>query len=383
MEIYTNLIKSDPLFKAFKQTLVEIPAPTNISIWWNFGSLLGLCLIIQIVTGIFLAFQYSNHIEYAFSRVVHISQDISYGWLVRNLHANGASFFFLCLYLHLGRNIYYRSYFYFHTWIIGVSLLLLVIATAFLGYVLPWGQISLWGATVITNLLSSIPYIGTSLTQWLWGGTSVEAPTLTRFFAFHFICPFIVAAIVIIHIIFLHQTGSNNPLGIQSKYNKVTIHPYFIIKDRLGFLILIILLTLISLANPFILGDPENFNPANPINSPIHIKPEWYYLFAYAILRSIPNKLGGVLALIMSVFILYCLPFLRGVSKCSTSFYPLNQILFWRFLSIVSLLTWIGANPVEHPYILTGQILTIRYFLYFIITPNLIFWWDNNLNPLK
>nr|ARJ37005.1 cytochrome b [Penaeus penicillatus] len=372
--------KSHPLFKILNGAVVDLPAPANISTLWNFGSLLGLCLIIQIVTGLFLAMHYTAHVDLAFSSVAHICRDVNYGWLLRTLHANGASFFFICLYMHTGRGIYYGSFLYLHAWSVGVVILLLVMATAFLGYVLPWGQMSFWGATVITNLFSAIPYIGTDLVQWIWGGFAVDNATLTRFFTFHFLFPFIVAAATIIHILFIHQTGSNNPLGIVSNVDKVPFHPYFTFKDITGFIVMLAALILLTLLNPYLLGDPDNFIPANPLVTPAHIQPEWYFLFAYAILRSIPNKLGGVIALVMSILILLILPFTHAAKFRSLTFYPLNQLMFWSLVSIVFLLTWIGARPVEDPYVLTGQILTVMYFSYYIVNPLTLIWWDKMLD---
>nr|UOU84965.1 cytochrome b [Empis opaca] len=369
-----------PLFKIANNALVDLPAPINISVWWNFGSLLGLCLIIQIATGLFLAMHYTADINLAFDSVNHICRDVNYGWLLRTLHANGASFFFICLYLHVGRGMYYGSYLYTPTWMAGVILLFLVMGTAFMGYVLPWGQMSFWGATVITNLLSAIPFLGTDLVQWVWGGFAVDNATLTRFFTFHFILPFIVAAMTMIHLLFLHQTGSNNPLGINSNMDKIPFHPYFSFKDIVGFIIMLMALTLLTLINPYLLGDPDNFIPANPLVTPIHIQPEWYFLFAYAILRSIPNKLGGVIALVLSIAILVILPFSHISKFRGIQFYPINQVLFWFMLVTVILLTWIGARPVETPYILLGQILTVVYFMYYIINPLITKWWDNLLN---
>lgn len=368
-----------PLFKIANNALVDLPAPSNISIWWNYGSLLGLCLIIQIATGLFLAIHYTADIELAFNRVNHICRDVNYGWLLRTLHANGASFFFICIYLHIGRGIYYGSYLYTPTWLIGVIILFLVIGAAFIGYVLPWGQISFWGATVITNLLSAIPYLGVDLVQWVWGGFAVDNATLTRFFTFHFLIPFIVAAATIVHLLFLHQTGSNNPLGINRNVDKIPFHPYFSFKDIVGFITIVIFLVLLTLTNPYLLGDPDNFIPANPLVTPVHIQPEWYFLFAYAILRSIPNKLGGVIALVLSIAILIILPFTANGKLRGIQFYPINQILFWSIVGTVILLTWIGARPVEDPYILTGQLLTVIYFLYYIINPLITQWWDSLL----
>nr|YP_010865888.1 cytochrome b [Panorpa dispergens]WGT92087.1 cytochrome b [Panorpa dispergens] len=369
-----------PLFKIANNALVDLPAPSNISTWWNFGSLLGLCLIIQIITGLFLAMHYTAHIDLAFDSITHICRDVNYGWLLRTLHANGASFFFICLYLHVGRGMYYNSFLFTPTWMVGVILLFLVMGTAFMGYVLPWGQMSFWGATVITNLLSAIPYLGTELVQWLWGGFAVDNATLTRFFTFHFLLPFIVAAMTMIHLLFLHQTGSNNPLGLNSNLDKIPFHPYYTFKDLTGFFILLMTLTILTLLNPYLLGDPDNFTPANPLVTPVHIQPEWYFLFAYAILRSIPNKFGGVIALVLSIAILMILPFTHLSKFQGIQFYPLNQILFWSMLIIVILLTWIGARPVEEPYVITGQILTVLYFLYYLINPLMSKFWDNLLN---
>nr|AXF37434.1 cytochrome b [Perlodes sp. YZD-2018] len=369
-----------PLFKIANNALVDLPAPVNISAWWNFGSLLGLCLGIQIITGLFLAMHYTAHIDLAFTSVAHICRDVNYGWLLRTLHANGASFFFICLYLHTGRGMYYGSYLFTPTWMVGVIILFLVMGTAFMGYVLPWGQMSFWGATVITNLLSAVPYLGIDLVQWVWGGFAVDNATLTRFFTFHFVLPFIVTAAVMIHLLFLHQTGSNNPLGINSDVDKIPFHPYFTFKDIVGFLILIAILTLLTLLEPYMLGDPDNFTPANPLVTPVHIQPEWYFLFAYAILRSIPNKLGGVIALVLSIAILLILPFSNQSNFRGMQFYPINQILFWSLLVIVILLTWIGARPVEDPYILVGQVLTVLYFSYYIINPLMFKIWDQMLN---
>nr|QHD47885.1 cytochrome b [Sinacroneuria dabieshana] len=369
-----------PLFKIANNALIDLPAPINISTWWNFGSLLGLCLAIQIMTGLFLAMHYTAHIDLAFNSIAHICRDVNYGWLLRTLHANGASFFFICLYLHTGRGMYYGSYMFMHTWMIGVIILFLVMGTAFMGYVLPWGQMSFWGATVITNLLSAVPYLGIDLVQWVWGGFAVDNATLTRFFTFHFLLPFIVAAAVMIHLLFLHQTGSNNPLGLDSNVDKIPFHPFFSFKDIVGFLIMIAFLTLLTLLEPYLLGDPDNFTPANPLVTPVHIQPEWYFLFAYAILRSIPNKLGGVIALVLSIAILLILPFSNKSKFRGIQFYPINQILFWSMVSIVILLTWIGARPVEDPYILVGQILTVLYFSYYLINPLSCLMWDKILN---
>nr|ACL14763.1 cytochrome b [Quintana atrizona] len=375
----TNLRKSHPLLKIANNALVDLPAPINISAWWNFGSLLGLCLITQILTGLFLAMHYTSDITTAFSSVIHICRDVDYGWLIRNMHANGASFFFICIYLHIGRGLYYGSYLYKETWNIGVILLLLTMMTAFVGYVLPWGQMSFWGATVITNLLSAVPYVGDSLVQWIWGGFSVDNPTLTRFFAFHFLFPFIIAATTLMHLIFLHETGSNNPLGLSSNTDKISFHPYFSYKDLLGFILLLTILITLALFSPNLLGDPENFTPANPLVTPPHIKPEWYFLFAYAILRSIPNKLGGVLALLASILILMAVPLLHTSKQRSLTFRPLTQTLFWLLIADVVILTWIGGMPVEHPFIIIGQIASFLYFFLFLVLMPAAGWLENKV----
>nr|ANC85369.1 cytochrome b [Alexandromys limnophilus] len=358
----TVIRKNHPLIKMINHSFIDLPAPSNISSWWNFGSLLGLCLIIQILTGLFLAMHYTSDTATAFSSVAHICRDVNYGWLIRYMHANGASMFFICLFLHVGRGVYYGSYNMAETWNMGIILLFAVMATAFMGYVLPWGQMSFWGATVITNLLSAIPYIGTTLVEWIWGGFSVDKATLTRFFAFHFILPFIIVALVLVHLLFLHETGSNNPTGLNSDTDKIPFHPYYTIKDFLGILILLMVFMILALFFPDILGDPDNYTPANPLNTPPHIKPEWYFLFAYAILRSIPNKLGGVLALILSISILALMPILHTSKQRALTFRPITQTMYWILVADLLILTWIGGQPVEHPFIVIGQSASIAYF---------------------
>nr|QEJ81410.1 cytochrome b [Lucidina sp. FM13] len=360
--------KTNPIAKMFKSSLIKLPSPSNISSWWNFGSLLGMCLMIQIISGLFIAFHYSNNIDLAFESISHLSRNVNFGWLMRAIHSNGASLFFICIYLHIGRGMYYSSYMYSHVWMSGVMIVLLCMATAFLGYVLPWGQMSFWGATVITNLLSAIPYLGMMIVQWIWGGFAINNATLSRFFSIHFILPFILSAMVLIHLMLLHQTGSNNPLGTNSNIDKIPFNPYFSIKDMFGLMFLLIMFSLFILISPYKLNDPDNFMPANSMVTPVHIQPEWYFLFAYAILRSIPNKLGGVLAMMFSILILVILPFFKKKIQ-SNSFYSINKMMFWMFISILMILTWIGAKPAEEPFIILGQTMTISYFLFFFLQP--------------
>nr|WCB99527.1 cytochrome b [Meteorus sp. 1 XHS-2023a] len=365
---------TDKLYNIIKSSIINLPTPVNLSIFWNFGSLLGIFLLVQFVSGLILTMHYAPNIDYSFYSVIHIMQDVNWGWLVRLVHMNGASMFFFCVYLHIGRGMYYGSYKLKLVWFIGVLILFLMMGVAFMGYVLPWGQMSFWGATVITNLLSALPYIGQMLVEWLWGGFSVGNSTLNRFYTFHFLLPFILMMMILFHLFYLHQYGSSNPLGVTSKNFMIKFHIYYTYKDMVGFVLLFYLLMVLVLEFPYLLGDSENFLMANSMVTPMHIQPEWYFLFAYSILRSIPNKLGGVMALLMSILILFFMPFIDISKFKGVSMYFFNQILFWFFLVNFLILTWLGSCPVEYPFIIYGQISTILYFLYFYNGLIKLFW---------
>ena len=364
----TKLLKR-PHFEVVNSHVVEYPTPINLNNFWNFGALAGICLGIQILTGVFLAMHYTPHVDYAFLSVEHIMRDVNYGWMIRYMHANGASMFLLSVYIHMGRGLYYGSY---KTprgfvWGIGVVIYLLMMATAFIGYVLPWGQMSFWGATVITNLVSAVPLVGPAIVEWLWGGFSVDNATLNRFFSFHYLFPFLIAGLTIAHLTLLHQTGNNNPLGVDTTTDKMPFYPYCYVKDLFIFLSFAVFFSVMVFFYPNTLGHPDNYIPANPLVTPAHIVPEWYLLPFYAILRSIPDKLGGVLAMGAAILIMLTIPFTNSSEIRSSYFRPIYTKIFWFFAADCLILMWIGQNVVESPYVEIGQIATVIYFAYFII----------------
>lgn len=371
-----NITIKDPVLNFAKNSLINLPVPTSISLPWNKGFIISITLVIQIITGLLLSMNYVPSTEIAFDSVIHIIRDIDRGWIIRYLHINGASLFFILIYVHILRGVFYNSPIKFPiVWGSGVILIFATIATAFIGYVLPWGQISFWGATVITRIISAIPYVGKEVTQWLWGNFSVSQPTLNRFFSLHFLIPLVIVALVLVHLILLHKTGSSNPLGTNTQLDKVKFYKTYIIKDLSYFTVLLVIITILCIINPNLLGDVENFNTARITTTPAHIQPEWYFLFAYAILRSIPSKLGGVLAIIAAILIIIVLTIKKNPIKITdkknfiinNKFNPAKKLLFWRFVTIRCLLTWIGANPVEPPFREIGQALTAIYFTVVVI----------------
>ena len=358
-----------PLLSVVNDHLVDYPSPSNINYFWGFGSLAGICLGVQLLTGIFLAMHYTPHVDLAFNSVEHIMRDVEGGWFLRYMHANGASMFFIVVYCHMFRGLYYGSYAAPRelAWIVGVVILLLMILTAFLGYVLPWGQMSFWAATVITSLASAIPVVGNSIVTWLWGGFSVDNATLNRFFSLHYLLPFVISGASIVHIAALHQYGSNNPLGVNSTVDKLPLYPYFFIKDLVAWVIFFIFFSVFLYFYPNFLGHPDNYIPANPMSTPAHIVPEWYFLWVYAILRSIPNKLGGVLAIGLVFVCLLVLPFIHNSQIRSSNFRPLHKKLFWLLVADCFVLGWIGMMPVEPPYVIIGQLASVYFFAYFLV----------------
>ena len=357
--------------------ILSYPTPKNLNYAWSFGSIAGLCLVIQIISGLFLAMHYTPHLDYAFASVEHIIRDVQYGWLLRYLHANTASFFFFIAYMHIFRSLYHGSYAYPRhiLWYSGIIIFVLIIATAFLGYVLPWGQISFWGATVITSLFSAVPVIGKSIVTWLWGGYSVDNATLNRFFSLHYILPFIIASVIIAHLGLLHAVGSNNPIGTKSKY--INFYSYFYVKDLLVFFALLVTIAFFVDFFPNVLGHPVNYIPADCIKTPIHIVPEWYFLPFYAILRSIPHKLGGVLAIGGSILVLAILPLIHTSRSRSATFRHLYRIGFWLWLVCFILLGWVGQIGINDTIVIVGQALTILYFVLLCVCPPLLGFYED------
>lgn len=362
-------IVKQPLLSVLNAHIVDYPTPSNLNYLWSFGSLAGICLVLQILTGIFLAMHYTPHVDLAFLSVEHIMRDVEGGWLLRYMHANGASMFFIVTYLHMFRGLYYGSYASPREflWCIGVIILLLMIITAFIGYVLPWGQMSFWGATVITSLASAIPVVGDTIVSWLWGGFSVDNATLNRFFSLHYLLPFVIVGASVVHLAALHQYGSNNPLGTNSAVDKIGFYPYFYVKDLVAWVLFAIFFSIFVYFYPNLLGHPDNYIPANPMSTPAHIVPEWYFLWVYAILRSIPNKLAGVAAIALVFISLLALPFLNTSQIRSSSFRPIHKKFYWLLVADLVLLSWIGQQPVEDPYILIGQCASVYFFFYFLI----------------
>jgi ubiquinol-cytochrome c reductase cytochrome b subunit len=349
--------------------ILSYPTPINLNYAWSFGALAGICLVIQIITGIFLAMHYVPHITLAFDSVEHIMRDVNYGWLIRYCHANGASFFFIVVYLHIFRGLYYGSYMHPRGWLwaSGVLIFLLMMATGFMGYVLPWGQMSFWGATVITNLFSAVPLFGGVIVEWLWGGFSVDQATLNRFYSLHYLMPFIIAGVTLLHLCLLHKYGSNNPLGINTDITSVPFYPYFYVKDFFSFWIFLLGYLTIVFFGPNLLGHPDNYIPANPMVTPAHIVPEWYFLPFYAILRSIPNKLGGVLAMVGAIVVWLFLPSINISTTRSNIFKPLTSLNYWFIVSNFLILGWIGQQPVEYPFMEIGMFSTGLYFALFLV----------------
>ncbi len=360
-----------PIISGLENTLRKHPYPKNLSYWWNFGSLAGICLVIQILSGLFLAMHYVPNTKLAFESVEHIMRDVNYGWLIRYIHAVGASMFFIALYAHIIRGLYYGSYKAPREvlWWIGIIIFLLTMATAFMGYVLPWGQMSFWGATVITNLFSAIPVVGESIVQWLWGGYSVDNPTLNRFFILHFLLPFLIVGVVLLHLGALHNTGSNNPSGVamKSKKDSIPFHPYFTIKDMVGFVAFFLIFGYFLFFYPNALGHPDNYIPANPLVTPAHIVPEWYFLPFYAILRAIPDKLGGVLMMFGAIILLFFLPYLDRSKIRSGAYRPMFQKFFYLFIFNFIFLGWLGKSPAEGWYVIASRFATLYYYGYFLI----------------
>lgn len=370
-----------PVFTFINQNLRDYPTPKNLNYFWNFGSLAGVTLVIMIVTGILLAMQYTANADLAFDSVERIMRDVNNGWLLRYIHMNGASMFFIIVYIHIFRGLYYGSFKSPREilWILGVLILLLMMATAFMGYVLPWGQMSFWGATVITNLFSAFPVIGDYIVTFLWGGFSVDNPTLTRFFVLHYLMPFLIVGVVMLHLVALHQFGSNNPLGVDVKSDGDTIpfHPYYTVKDYFGLGVFLIIFFGLVFFAPNFLGHPDNYIPADPLVTPAHIVPEWYFLPFYAILRAVPDKLLGVLLMFSAVVVLFILPWLDTHKVRSAKFRPYYKQFYWLFFLNCFILGWVGAMPADGIYVLISRVATFYYFAFFLIIMPLLSKFEN------
>nr|UPX88967.1 cytochrome b [Xylophagaidae sp. E23]UPX88979.1 cytochrome b [Xylophagaidae sp. E81] len=374
--------KKNSILKLLAGAVYDLPAPTNISWFWNFGSLLGFSLVLQILSGFMLALHYTPDVREAFMSVSMIMREVQGGWFFRSIHGSGASFFFFCIFIHMGRGLYYSSFSLKHTWISGVNMFLLLMAIAFTGYVLPWGQMSFWAATVITNLFSAIPLVGGILLEYIWGGSGVGDPTLKRFFVVHFICPFLLGVLFVVHMGFLHETGSSNPLGISSKGDYISFHPYFSFKDAKGVFLYLIGLCAVVFLSPDIFSDPENFLVADGMKTPVHIQPEWYFLFAYSILRGVPSKVGGVSLLLLSVVVMYFLPFYAKPYVKGFQFAPIWKLFFWIFVFNFLFLSFTATRPVEFPFVQMTWGSTIYYFFYLTLSASFFSFFSVN-NSVK
>ena len=385
LPVNSKRINKNYIFNFLDSHIVHYATPITLTYAWSFGSLAGMCLVIQMLSGIFLAMHYTPHIDLAFSSIEYIMRDVNNGWLIRYIHANGASMFFIVVYIHIGRGLYYGSYMIPRQflWCSGVFILLLMMGTAFTGYVLPWGQMSFWGATVITNMVTAIPIAGKYLVQWLWGGYTVSNPTLNRFFSIHFLLPFIIAGLTLTHLAFLHKEGSNNPVGFDSGIDNIVFYPYFLIKDIFAFSCFLIFFTSFIFYFPNILNHFDNYIPANPLETPAHVVPEWYFLPYYAVLRSIPHKTGGIIAMIGAILVLLLIPFINTSELRNTTYRPIFKLFFWFFIADFIILMWVGQKPVRDNFILLGQFATFYYFLFFLVLIPLIGKIESNLVHYK
>jgi ubiquinol-cytochrome c reductase cytochrome b subunit len=362
-------ITNNYLYSFIASHLVYYPSPISLTYAWSFGSLAGITLVVQMLSGIFLSMHYTANVDLAFSSIEYIMRDVNNGWLIRYIHANGASMFFIVVYAHICRGLYYGSYMEPREllWCSGVILLLLMMGTAFTGYVLPWGQMSLWGATVITNMVTAIPIAGKPIVQWLWGGYTVANPTLNRFYSIHFVLPFVIAGVTLIHLALLHKVGSNNPIGSDAGIDDIPFYPYFVYKDIFAFTVYLLVFATLVFYFPNILNHPDNCIPADPLQTPAHVVPEWYFLPYYAILRSIPHKAGGIVAMLGSILVLLLIPYINTSDVRNTTYRPIFKFFFWLFIADFIILTWVGQKPVKDVFIITGQVATLYYFAFFLV----------------